>query len=140
MGPLKVRDLMTEKVYSIKADEDLARLNDLMSDIRIRHVPVVNDEGELVGIVSQRDLLRSALDTEGTLPFSEQRELLKNTTVREIMVTDVETTDPNQDLQEAGRILLENKLGCLPVIEGNQLVGILTEADFVKYVVAGSEE
>ena len=135
MIKLKVRDLMTEKVYSIKANEDLARLNDLMSDIRIRHVPVVGEEGELVGIVSHRDLLRSALDAEGVLPLSEQRDLLRNTKVREIMVSDVETADPDQDLQEAGRIMLENKLGCLPVVEGTHLVGILTEADFVKYVV-----
>src|SRR5215467_76999 len=111
MTKLKVRDLMTERVFSIQADEDLARLNDLMGDIHIRHVPVLDDEGELVGIVSHRDLLR--LGTEGALPLSEQRNLLKRTTVREIMVTEVETTDPNQDIQEAGRIMLENKLGCL---------------------------
>jgi CBS domain-containing membrane protein len=140
MGQLKVRDLMTDKVYSIKEEEDLARLNDLMNDIRIRHVPVVDEGGELVGIVSHRDLLRSALDTEGVLPISEQRDLLRSTAVREIMVTEVETTEPNQEIQEAGRTMLDNKLGCLPVLEGRQLVGILTEADFVKYVVQKFEE
>lgn len=139
MSELKVRDLMTEKVYSIREDEDLARLNDLMSDIRVRHVPVVDKEGQLMGLVSHRDLLRSALHLEEGLPSSQVRDLLKNTAVREIMVTDVETTDPNEDIREAGRILLENKLGCLPVVEGNGLVGILTEADFVKYVVEEGE-
>jgi CBS domain-containing membrane protein len=135
MKNLKVRDLMTERVFSIRADEDLARLNDLMSDLHVRHIPVVDNEENVIGIVSQRDLIRSALDTEGVLPVSEQRDLLKSTTVREIMVAGVETAEPDQDIQEAGRLMLENKLGCLPVVEGNHLVGILTEADFVKYVV-----
>ncbi|MFO1519268.1 MAG: CBS domain-containing protein [bacterium] len=135
MPKLKVRDLMTEKVYSIRPDEDLARLNDLMSDLRVRHVPVVDEEGNLQGIVSHRDLLRSALDTEGALPLSEQRDLLRNTAVREIMVVEPETAEADQEIQQAGRVMLENKLGCLPVVEGERVVGILTEADFVKYVV-----
>ncbi|HCU24447.1 MAG TPA: hypothetical protein DF383_05455 [Deltaproteobacteria bacterium] len=140
MGKIKVRDLMTKRVFSIQADEDLARLNDLMGEIHVRHVPVVDDEGAVIGIVSHRDLLRSALDTGGMLPVSEQRDLLKNTLVREVMVTEVETTDPEQDIQEAGRLMLDNKLGCLPVVEGDRLVGILTEADFVKYVVENATE
>ncbi|KAB2843033.1 CBS domain-containing protein [bacterium] len=137
MGKLKVMDLMTENVFSVNADEDLARLSDLMEDIHVRHMPVKDKEGRLVGLVSQRDLLRSALYTSKDLPLTEQRELLKRMTVGEIMTSDPETAEMDDNIEEAGRIMLENKLGCLPVVEGGKLVGILTEADFVKFVVEG---
>jgi CBS-domain-containing membrane protein len=140
MAKLKVRDLMTEQVLSIRADEDLDKLNSLMGDIHVRHVPVVDDEGEVIGIVSQRDLLRSALDTIGVLPQAEQKDLLTNTTVREIMVADPETVEASQDIDTAGQIMLDNKLGCLPVVDGTRLVGILTEADFVKFLVDRPEK
>ena len=140
MAKLQVQDLMTEKVLSIQAGEDLGKLNDLMAEIHVRHVPVVEADGELIGLVSQRDLLRSALDTIGVLPQAEQKDLLSNTTVREIMVADPETAEPTQDIDEAGRTMLENKLGCLPVVEGGRLVGILTEADFIKFVVNHCEK
>ena len=134
MEKLKVQDLMTERVLSIQADEDLEKLNELMGEIQVRHIPVVDDEGDLIGIVSQRDLLRSALDTIGILPQAQQKDLLSNTTVREIMVADPETVEAGQNIDEAGQIMLDNKLGCLPVVEGYKLVGILTEADFVKFL------
>ncbi|MDL1872386.1 CBS domain-containing protein [Deltaproteobacteria bacterium PRO3] len=137
MGKLKVMDLMTENVFSVNADEDLARLSDLMEDIHVRHMPVKDKEGRLVGLVSQRDLLRSALFTAKDLPLTEQRELLQRMTVGEIMTADPETAEMDDDIEEAGRVMLDNKLGCLPVVEGGKLVGILTEADFVKFVVEG---
>lgn len=140
MAKLKVRDLMTEKVLSIKANEDLARLNNIMTDINVRHVPVVDDEENVIGIVSQRDLLSSALDEEGAFPASQQREMLQNVKVEEIMVTNPETAEPDQDIVEAGQSMLDSKLGCLPVVEDTRLVGILTEADFVKYVVEHGDE
>lgn len=139
MGKLKVMDLMTENVFSVNADEDLARLSDLMEDIHVRHMPVKDKEGRLVGLVSQRDLLRSALYTAKDLPLTEQRELLQRMTVGEIMTADPETAEMDDDIEEAGRVMLDNKLGCLPVVEGGKLVGILTEADFVKFVVEGGE-
>lgn len=139
MGKLKVMDLMTENVFSVNADEDLARLSDLMEDIHVRHMPVKDKEGRLVGLVSQRDLLRSALYTSKDLPLTEQRELLRRMTVGEIMTADPETAEMDDDIEEAGRVMLDNKLGCLPVVEGGKLVGILTEADFVKFVVEGGE-
>ena len=135
MASLLVRDLMTEKVYSIHPGEDLARLVDLMDDIHVRHVPVVDDERIIVGLVSQRDLVREVLHATRDLPFSHVRELLKHKNVRSIMTTDVETVEPDTKVDEAGQIMLDNKLGCLPVVEGDRLVGILTEADFVKFTV-----
>ena len=135
MSSLMVRDLMTEKVFSVRPGEDLARLVDLMDDIHVRHVPVVDDDRVIVGLVSQGDLVREVLHAPRDLPFSELRELLKHKNVRSIMTTDVETVEPDTRIEEAGQLMLDNKLGCLPVADGDRLVGILTEADFVKYTV-----
>lgn len=139
MSSLTVRDLMTEQVYGVRPGDDLARLVDLMDDIHVRHVPVVDDDRVIVGLVSQRDLIREVLHEARDLPFSEMRELLKRKNVRSIMTTDVETVEPETKIEEAGQLMLDNKLGCLPVAEGDRLVGILTEADFVKFTVGLSQ-
>ncbi|HEY3123944.1 MAG TPA: CBS domain-containing protein [Thermoanaerobaculia bacterium] len=126
-----VRDLMTEKVFTLKGRDDLAALYDLMDSRHVRHVPIVDSDGELVGLVTDRDLSRSALGAVEELPLSVERDILRRRRIRDIMATEPETIEPDATLKEAAEILLENKVGCLPVVEGLRLVGILTEADFV---------
>jgi CBS domain-containing membrane protein len=127
-----VRDLMTEKVFTLNGRDDLAALYDLMDTRRVRHVPIVDSEGELVGLVTDRDLSRSALGTVEELPLSVERDILRRRRIRDIMASEPDTIEPDATLREAAEILLENKVGCLPVVEGLRLVGILTEADFVR--------
>jgi len=135
MEHLMVKQVMTEGVQSIRANEDLSLLYDLMGDYHCRHMPVVDSEGVVIGVISQRDLMSSVMGDMGGLPIGQLRDLLANTKVEEIMSTDVETVDPECDLEEAAEIMLENKIGCLPVVESNgRLVGILTESDFVRWV------
>jgi CBS domain-containing membrane protein len=128
----EVRDLMTEHVFALQPADDLEALYDLMDAHHVRHVPIVDREGDLVGLVTQRDLARSALGAQDVLPLSMQQEILRRRKVREIMATEVETVEPDESLKVAAGMLLENKIGCLPVVEGEHLVGILTEADFVR--------
>ena len=127
-----VRDLMTEKVYTLKARENLETLYDLMDSRRVRHVPILDDEGELVGLVTDRDLSRTALGAVEELPLSVERDILRRRRIRDIMVTEPDTVEADAPLSEAATMLLENKVGCLPVVEGLHLVGIITEADFVR--------
>jgi len=98
----------------------------------VRHVPVVDREGELVGLVTHRDLARGVLGRTQELPIGVEEDLLRRRRVGEIMVTEPDTIEPETPLREAAEIMLENKIGCLPVTEGTHLVGILTEADFVR--------
>ncbi len=126
-----VRDLMTEKVFTLKGRDDLTALYDLMDSRRVRHVPIVESDGELVGLVTDRDLSRTALGAVEELPLSVERDILRRRRIRDIMATEPDTIEPDATLKEAAEILLENKVGCLPVVEGLRLVGILTEADFV---------
>lgn len=132
---LKVQDLMTERVFSVHPNDTLDKVYEMMNEENVRHVPVINMEQELEGIVSQRDLTHAILHGDTELPYAELQELLKSTKVHEIMTTDAESIDPLEKATEAGMIMLENKFGCLPVVSGTRLVGILTESDFIRYFV-----
>ena len=133
MRSLRVRDLMTERVLSVSPGDTVDTIYDAMSERSIRHVAVIDEEGDLVGVVSHRDLLRYALIERSDLPLFVQRALLKRTKAEEIMTTEVETAEPDLPLEEAAQIMFDNKFGCLPVVEGWHVVGILTESDFVRY-------
>jgi CBS domain-containing protein len=129
---LKVKDLMSKDVTTLKRNERLTLADDLMNLGRIRHLPVVDDEGEtLIGIVTQRDLFRGALAQSIGYGAHARRKLLDTLVVKEVMTTDPTTTTPETPLADAARVLMEQKIGCLPVVENGHLVGILTEGDFV---------
>ena len=135
---LRVRDLMTSNVATFRAHDELILADDLMNLGRVRHVPVVAEDGRrIVGILSQRDLYRGALIR--TLAAAENSENSVGLTVviGDVMATEVKTVSADASLVSAGEIMLREKIGCLPVVgEGDEgLVGIITEADFVQYVV-----
>ena len=135
MSELLVRDLMTEDPITVGPEDTLARALDIMETRHIRHLPVVDAQGELVGLLSHRDLAKYAMSAAGELPLSQQEQLLSQICVREAMMRGVETTEPGREVAEVGEVMLENKFGCMPVCEGNRVVGIITEADFVRHVV-----
>jgi CBS domain-containing protein len=139
MEKLRVRDVMTTDVTTLRRNEKLTLAEDIMQLGRIRHLPVTADdnESELVGIVSQRDLFRGAL--AHALGYGEhgRRKILDTLLIKDVMATDVVTTSPDALLVEAARALVERKIGCLPVVEKSQLVGILTEGDFVALFARG---
>lgn len=132
---LNVRDLMTEEVVTVTVDTDLARVYDLMTSREIRHLPIVDYEGDLQGLVTHRDLVGRAADRDE--PLAQWRAALRQRKVHEVMSRSVETTEPEQSLSSAASLMLEQKFGCLPVVEGRRVVGILTESDFVRYVAEG---
>lgn len=133
MKNLKVRDLMTEVVLSVHADDTVEKVYDLMNDRGIRHLTVVDADGDLVGIVSHRDLLRHSPIERAEVPVFLMREILRKTLVQDVMTSEVETAEPDLPLSDAAQVMFENKFGCLPVLESSKLVGILTESDFVRF-------
>jgi len=135
MKDLKVRDVMTADPTTLKRNDKLTLADDIMRLGRVRHLPVVDDDGQtVVGIVTQRDLFRDALAQALGYGKHAQRKILDTLSVKEVMATDVVTTGPETSLVEAAGILTERKIGCLPVVENGRLVGILTEGDFVALV------
>lgn len=139
MKQLTVRDVMTTKVRSLRAEARAADAYDLMDEQHVRHIPIVDDDHRLVGLVTQRDLLGHVLGAAQDLPMSAKRALLEGVKLDTVMTRVPATVEPQDELREAGMLLLEHKFGCLPVVEGEELVGILTEADFVRIVVDRSE-
>lgn len=132
-----VRDLMTEHVFTVHADDDLETVHELMLEHHVRHVPVLDDEELLAGLISHRDLLRHSLIEQEHVPGYVERALLSETLAREVMTGTPDTTTADTDIREAAQVMLELKYGCLPVVEGSKLVGILTEADFVRLLASG---
>jgi CBS domain-containing protein len=122
---------MTADVFTVSPEQDVLAAQQLMYDKNIRHVPVVGGDGLLAGLVSDRDLLRRAVAGD-ELPLTTQQAVLRALKVRDVMTGDVETVDVDDDLATAARLMLENKYGCVPVLEEGLLAGILTEADFVR--------
>lgn len=139
MKELTVRDVMTAKVRTLKASDRASDAYDLMDEHHVRHVPIVDDDNRLEGLVTQRDLLSHVLAVAQDLPLSAKRAILEGVRLETVMTGVPETVEPQDELREAGILLLDHKFGCLPVVEGDRLAGILTEADFVRIVVEASE-
>ena len=127
-----VRDVMTRDVVTLDRNDKLLVADDLMRLGRIRHLPVVDEDGRLAGIVSQRDLFHSGLIKALGYGSHAQRQALDMVVVKEAMRSEVVTTTPDAPLRDAARLMLERKIGCLVVLDGQQIAGILTESDFVK--------
>ncbi len=121
-----VGELMTRELVTLKETQNLAVADELLRLHRIRHLPVVR-EGKLVGLITHRDLLKAmALKC----PDPAQQPLW----AADIMNREVRTVRPDTSLREAVGVMLDNKFGCLPVVaEDGRLVGLLTEADLVRY-------
>ncbi len=130
-----VRDLMRTNVTTIGRNQSLRTVDDVMRLGRIRHIPVLDDDGSLVGILSQRDLFHGGLLRALGYGSHARDKALDTLVVKEAMKTDVLTTTPDTSLVEAAKVMLDHKVGCLVVLDGARLVGILTESDFVRLVV-----
>jgi CBS domain-containing protein len=132
--PTLVRDLMTSDVVTLERNEKLVVADDVMRLGRIRHLPIVDEDGGLAGIVSQRDLFHSGLMKALGYGSHAQHNVLDMLVVKEAMKTDVVTIGPDTPLVDAAKLMFEHKIGCLVVIDGGKIAGILTEGDFVKLV------
>jgi CBS domain-containing protein len=126
-----VRDLMQREVATLDADDHLDLADDVMRLGRIRHLPILSG-GRLVGILSQRDLFRAAVSSLLQLGRPAQQEWLAGVPVRAVMTTDVASIAPARPAEDAVALMLERKIGCLPVVEGDALVGLVSESDCLR--------
>jgi CBS-domain-containing membrane protein len=131
----KVKDFMTTEVSTLGRNDTLDLADNVMALGRIRHLPVL-EEGRVVGVVSQRDLFRSALAVALGYGERAQKTLLKTLRVKEVMSEPAITVSPEATIKEAARLMVEHKIGCVPVVEGSTLVGIVTETDILRYIVS----
>lgn len=135
----RVADVMTREVRTLGRNDVLKLADDVMEMARIRHLPVVDDEGSLAGVLSQRDLFRGALARALGYGQTAQDRLYGMLRVKDVMTNHVETCAPETPLVEAAQTLADRKIGCLVVVDSTgAIVGILTESDVVRYVVETS--
>ena len=123
---------MTNEVFVLHATQTLELVRSLMRIKHVRHVPIVEPDNTFVGLMTHRDLLAQTISHLAEVDESEQEYLDRHIHIMNIMKTDVITAHPDMDLCDAISLLLEHKYGCLPVVSEGKLVGIVTEADFMK--------
>jgi CBS domain-containing protein len=127
-----VSQIMRSEVVTLTAHETLDLTQDLMNLGRVRHLPVVDAEQRLVGIVSHRDLLAAAMSKVLDFDPASRRTFLRSIEVAEVMAKDVHTVSPDTTAADAARLLIAKKIGCLPVVDPQgKLVGIVTDADLL---------
>lgn len=131
---MHVRSLMTAAPITVPPDFTMFDARRLMDDKRIRHL-LVTLAGELRGIVTDRDIRLNMPSQATSLSVWELNNLLMKMTVADVMTRTVVTVEPGRDAGEAAQIMLDHKIGALPVIERGQLVGIVTETDLVRAFV-----
>jgi CBS domain-containing protein len=132
---LRVGDCMAPFPFSLAPDASLSDARYLMNKQRIRHLPVLVD-GELVGVVTRTDLLEAEPSDAIALKVWEQQHLLEKLTVQQIMTLHPVTVTAATTLVEAARLMLDRKIGCLPVVDENRkLRGLLTETDILRALV-----
>lgn len=133
-----VDGIMSGEVVSIDMDTSIRNAVEVCEDKRIRHLPVVDDQKQLAGLVTDRDLRHFMSPRIGTLSENNaDRENLKRP-VHLIMVRNVVTASPGKSLAEAAELMLKHRVGCLPIVDADQhVVGILTKSDLIRHIAQG---
>ncbi len=129
---MQVGNRMSTPAISVHPDIPLHEALQLMRKENIRRLPVVSDSGKLVGIVSESDLLHASPSDATTLSVWELNYLLSKIEIRSVMTKKVVTVSEETPLEEAARIMCDNKIGGLPVVKDDTVVGIITETDLFK--------
>lgn len=128
---MRVSEWMTPAPITVTPSTAVPKIQGLMRHRRIRHLPVLEDD-RLVGIITDRDVRTVDPSPATSLGPGERHYLFDRLTVRAVMTRPVITVTPGDSLAEAVRLMLENRIGCLPVLEDQRLVGILTQVDLLR--------
>lgn len=128
-----VREIMTGSPVTLGPDDTLDLASNVISLGRIRHIPVV-EAGELVGLISERDLIGTAANQIFGLKQKNKSALLKSVLVKDVMRKRVITIGPEAAIKDTAQIMADKKIGCVPVLDGGALIGLVTTTDVLRYV------
>jgi CBS domain-containing protein len=128
---MQVREIMSPDIEVVDRNDNLRTVEERMATKQLRHLPVL-ELGEVVGIVTQRDLFKAAMSS--TMGYGEkaQQAYLQSVRVKEIMVYPVVTVAPDTSVAAAADMMMNKGIGCLPVVEDQQLIGIVTKTDLLR--------
>jgi CBS domain-containing protein len=124
--------IMSTDLVTLAPSGTLAEARELMQEYRIHHIPVVDDNGNLIGLVTLTNVLAA---TDSVLRKTDNRIHASDIRIEDVMVTEVATVDRNASLRQAALFLEKHRIGCLPVIDEGKLCGIITETDFVAVAI-----
>lgn len=130
-----VKDRMTPDPICGHPEMPVTEAQDLMRENRIRHLPVVDEEGKLAGLITQRSLLRALPSDVSNFSRFEVSYVLSKIKVRDVMVKDVLTIEGETAIEEAARIMADERIGCMPVMREGELAGIITDNDLFTIMV-----
>ncbi len=131
MSGARVRDIMPDYMVTISESDTLSTVEDIMTLGRMRHMPVVHG-GKLVGVVSERDLLRASLSNLSGIDDGRRRAFLHGVEIARVMSAPPVVVNPDESVEAAARLMAEKKIGCLPVVENDRLLGLITETDLLR--------
>jgi acetoin utilization protein AcuB len=131
-----VRDEMSSPVVTVPPEMPFQDALRLMQQKNFRRLPVVDDKGKLVGIVAERDLLYASPSPATSLSVWEMNYMLSKIKVNRLMTPDVITTTPETTIEDAAHLMVVSRIGGLPVVDGDEVVGIITETDIFKILVS----
>ena len=131
---MRVRELMTGAPITVRPDTPMLDAQHLMMSNHFRHLLVTKDD-QLVGIVTDRDIRLNLPSQVTSLSVWEINHLLTKVTVGQVMTETMITVGPDRDAADAARLMLDHKIGALPVMDGGRLIGIVTETDMLRAFV-----
>ena len=124
--------IMSTDLITVEPSSSLADARELMQTNRIHHLPVVENDGDLVGLVTLTNVLAA---TDSFLRDDDSRIHASDIRIKDVMVTDLATVDEGASLRQAALFIEKHKIGCLPVVTNNKLKGIITDSDFVAVAI-----
>jgi CBS domain-containing protein len=130
---------MSTQLVTLSEEETVSLAEQLMEAVRVRHLPVLAPGDRLVGLVSDRDLMKAAASSLAHLSDDDDRAFKRTIEIRDVMTRDVVVVTPETPILEAAKQMRSRKIGCVPVVEGDNLVGILTETDLIDVLIGALE-
>ncbi|MEO2266076.1 CBS domain-containing protein [Pseudoalteromonas sp. YIC-656] len=133
-------NIMTTDLVTIAPDATLHQAHEVMREHNIRHIPVVGEDQQLLGMLTQKVMIAQVMKIISVFGASALERKEKQTLVSEIMSTDFDSVAPQEPLIDIAKFFLTNRHGCMPVVSDDKLVGLLTSSDFVRLCVSLMEK
>jgi len=133
---ITVQEMMTANPVTLTRSHSLRDARMLMEEKKFRHIPIVDDEKKLIGLVTQRNVLANSVSQQTPLEHEAISKIESSTSIADIMTTELTTVTADIKIASAAQLVHHKKYGCLPVIDKNkQLIGIITDHDFVAITI-----
>ncbi len=133
---ITVEEVMTRNPITLSQYSSLDDARKLMEEKRFRHIPIIDNNNELIGLVTQRNVLANAISSQNFVDKEELAKIEKGTLLADVMTTGLRTVHPSMKIADAANLIHKYKFGCLPVVnDNNHLVGIITDHDFVEITI-----